>query len=142
MSLTRKSVKVFIAPASVASPGSPAAAAGPQPYPEAARELEAAKVTGTLALYDTPALLTLANVGFVVIVSIGTLVPEFRPPAIDTYTQLALGLLVITMASTAALPAYVLMRAHVASMLELVPRDGGGTRAILRFPLSASPDLE
>ncbi len=28
-------------------------AADPQPYPEAARELEAAKVTGTLALYDT-----------------------------------------------------------------------------------------
>jgi len=42
------------APAAAIAP-SPTAptAAGPQPYPEAARELEAAKVTGTLALYDT-----------------------------------------------------------------------------------------
>lgn len=42
------------APAATVAPRAAApAVAGPQPYPEAARELEAAKVTGTIALYDT-----------------------------------------------------------------------------------------
>jgi signal transduction histidine kinase len=73
-----------------------------------------------LALYDTPSLLSVANVGFAGIVSLATLIPLLRPQAIDTYTQLALVLLVLTMVSTATLPAYVLMRAQVARTLELV----------------------
>ncbi len=73
-----------------------------------------------LALYDAPSLLSLGNVGFAGLVSIVTLVPSLRPQAIDTYTQLALVLLVLTMVSTATLPAYILMRARVARTLELV----------------------
>lgn len=73
-----------------------------------------------LALYNAPSLLALGNVGFVGLVSIVTLVPAIRPHAIDTYTQLAVVLLVMTGVSTAALPAYALMRAHVARTLELV----------------------
>jgi len=73
-----------------------------------------------LALYDTPSLLSIANIGFAFIVSLATLVPAFRPQAIDTYTQLALVGLVVTMVSTATLPAYVLMRAQVSRALEQV----------------------
>lgn len=73
-----------------------------------------------LALYDAPSLLSLANVGFAGVVSLVTLIPALRPQAIDTYTQLALVLLVLTLVSTATLPAYVLMRAQVARTLELV----------------------
>lgn len=73
-----------------------------------------------LALYEAPSILTTANVGFALLVSIATLVPALRPPAIDTYTQLALILLALTMVSTAMLPAYVLMRAEVARTIELV----------------------
>src|SRR5207248_2155921 len=74
-----------------------------------------------LRLYGTPALLAIANVGFALLVSIFTLIPALRPLAIDTYTQLALDLLVLTLASTTSLSAYVLMRAQVARTLELVP---------------------
>lgn len=73
-----------------------------------------------LALYDAPSLLSLANVGFAGVVSLATLIPALRPQAIDTYTQLALVLLVLTLVSTATLPAYALMRAQVARTLELV----------------------
>ncbi|MDF2694964.1 MAG: sensory box histidine kinase/response regulator [Labilithrix sp.] len=73
-----------------------------------------------LALYDAPSILSLANVAFAGVVSIATLIPTLRPLAIDTYTQLALVLLVLTMVSTATLPAYVLMRSQVARTLELV----------------------
>ncbi len=80
-------------------------------------ENQAAQV---LALHAAPSRLAIANVGFALLVSVATLVPSLRPQAIDTYTQLALGLLVLTMVSTAMLPAYVLMRARVARTLELV----------------------
>ena len=73
-----------------------------------------------LALYDAPSRLSLANVGFAGVVSLATLIPALRPQAVDTYTQLALVLLVLTLVSTATLPAYVLMRAQVARTLELV----------------------
>jgi signal transduction histidine kinase len=73
-----------------------------------------------LVLYDAPSILSLANAAFVGLVSFATLVPALRPQAIDTYTQLALVLLVLTMVSTATLPAYVLMRTQVARTLELV----------------------
>lgn len=74
-----------------------------------------------LRLYGTPALLAIANVGFAFLVSLFTLVYAKRPDAsIDLYTQLGLNLLVLTLASTTTLPAYVLMRAQVARTLELV----------------------
>lgn len=73
-----------------------------------------------LALDGAPSVLSIANVGIALVVSIATLVPWLRPHAIDTYTQVALVLLVLTMVSTATLPAYVLMRAEVARTLELV----------------------
>jgi signal transduction histidine kinase len=74
-----------------------------------------------LALYGTPALLAIANVGFALLVSLFTLISKLRPDAIDTYTQLGLILLVLTLTSTTTLPAYVLMRAQVARTLELAP---------------------
>lgn len=73
-----------------------------------------------LALYDAPSILSVSNVGFALFVSFATLVPALRPQAIDTYTQLALVLLVLTMVSTATLPAYVMIRAQVARTLEVV----------------------
>jgi signal transduction histidine kinase len=73
-----------------------------------------------LRLYDAPSLLSVANVGFAGLVSLATLAPMLRPQAIDMYTQLALVLLVLTLVSTATLPAFVLMRARVARTLELV----------------------
>jgi signal transduction histidine kinase len=73
-----------------------------------------------LALYDAPSLLSIANVVVALVVSLATLAPALRPQAIDTYTQLAVVLLVLTMVSTATLPAYVLMRSQVARTLELI----------------------
>lgn len=77
--------------------------------------------THVLALYGTPSFLAVANVGFALVVSLFTLISKLRPDAIDTYTQLGLDLLVLTLASTTTLPAYVLMRAQVARTLELAP---------------------
>jgi signal transduction histidine kinase len=74
-----------------------------------------------LAIYDLPSRLVFASVGVVVLVSLLTLLPPLRPQAVDTYTDLALVLLVLTMVSTAALPAYVTMRASVARVLETAP---------------------
>lgn len=74
-----------------------------------------------LAIYALPARLVFSSVGFVLVLSLLTLVPQLRPQAIDTYTDLALVLLVLTMLSTAALPAYVTMRASVARVLESAP---------------------
>jgi signal transduction histidine kinase len=73
-----------------------------------------------LALYDAPSRLTLANVAFVLLAMVVPIVPTFRPRALDGYTVLALALLVLTMGATAALPAYVFMRAQVARVLERV----------------------
>jgi signal transduction histidine kinase len=73
-----------------------------------------------LALYDAPSRLTLANVAFVLLAMALPILPPFRARALDGYTVLALSLLVLTMASTAALPAYVFMRAHAARVLERV----------------------
>lgn len=74
-----------------------------------------------LALYAVPARLALASVGFALVLGLATLVPQLRPQALDGYTALALVLLMLTMVSTAALPAYVTMRASMARVLELVP---------------------
>lgn len=80
-----------------------------------------AEPADVLAIYALPARLVFAGVAFVLATSLATLVPQLRPQAIDTYTELALVLLVLTMVSTAALPAYVTMRASVAVVLETAP---------------------
>ncbi|MCL2724484.1 MAG: HAMP domain-containing histidine kinase [Polyangiaceae bacterium] len=77
-----------------------------------------------------PARLSLANVSFVFLLSVATLSPKLRPPQLDPYSDLALVLLILTWVSTAALPAYVTLRASVAKVLELVSPDA--TRAALR----------
>lgn len=74
-----------------------------------------------LSLYAAPSRLATASVVFDFVVSLATLVPWLRPQAIDTFTETALVLLLLTMVSTAALPAYVTMRASVARVLELIP---------------------
>ena len=74
-----------------------------------------------LALYDVPSRLAFASVGFALVLALATLVPQLRPQALDTYTDLTLVLLMLTMVSTAALPAYVTMRASMARVLELAP---------------------
>lgn len=74
-----------------------------------------------LALYDVPSRLAFASAGFALVLGLATLVPQLRPAALDTYTDLTLVLLMLTMVSTAALPAYVTMRASMARVLELAP---------------------
>lgn len=81
----------------------------------------AAEPRDVLAIYALPSRLVFAGVAFVLLISLATLVPQLRPQAIDTYTELALVLLVLTMSSTAALPAYVTMRASVTVVLEAAP---------------------
>lgn len=74
-----------------------------------------------LAIYRTPARLALATVGFVLVVSLVTLVPALRPRALDGSTELGLALLLSTMVGTTTLAVYVLARAQVARVLELAP---------------------
>jgi len=74
-----------------------------------------------LSLYAVPARLALSSAVFALVLALATLVPQLRPQALDTYTDLALVLLMMTMVSTAALPAYVTMRASTARVLELAP---------------------
>ncbi len=72
------------------------------------------------ALYAAPSRLVAMDLAATFIVSTATLVPPLRPDTNDLYTQVELVLLVMTMASVAVLPAYVMMRASVARVLELV----------------------
>ena len=74
-----------------------------------------------LSLYAVPARLSIASVISAFVLSLATLIPQLRPSALDTYTDLTLVLLILTMVSTAALPAYVTMRASIARVLELAP---------------------
>jgi signal transduction histidine kinase len=74
-----------------------------------------------LSLYAVPARLAIASAAFALVLALATLVPQLRPQALDTYTDLTLVLLMLTMVSTAALPAYVTMRASMARVLELAP---------------------
>ncbi|MDB4939270.1 MAG: sensory box histidine kinase/response regulator [Labilithrix sp.] len=74
-----------------------------------------------LSLYGVPARLAIASAVFALVLALATLVPQLRPQALDTYTDLTLVLLMLTMVSTAALPAYVTMRASMARVLELAP---------------------
>ncbi len=72
-------------------------------------------------LYSAPFRLVLLDLAGTVAVAASTLVAPLRPETNDLYTQVELVLLSLTMASVAALPAYVMMRASVARVLELVP---------------------
>lgn len=72
-----------------------------------------------LSLYAVPARLAIASAVFSLALALATLVPPLRPTVLDTYTDLTLVLLMLTMVSTAALPAYVTMRASIARVLEL-----------------------
>jgi signal transduction histidine kinase len=72
-------------------------------------------------LYDAPWHLVAIDLVGTFVIAASTLVAPLRPEASGLYTQLELALLSLTMASVAALPAYVMMRASVARVLELVP---------------------
>jgi signal transduction histidine kinase len=72
-------------------------------------------------LYAAPARLVALDLAGTLIVCAGTLTPPLRPASNGLYTQVELVLLALTMASVAALPAYVTMRASVGRVLELVP---------------------
>ena len=73
------------------------------------------------ALYAAPARLVTLDLVATLAVGAGTLLPGLRPDTNDLYTQVELALLAMTIASVAALPAYVWMRASVAAALALAP---------------------
>ena len=73
------------------------------------------------ALYAMPARLVALDLAGTLLVGASTLAAPLRPDTNDLYTQGELVLLAMTMASVAALPAYVTMRAWVARTMELVP---------------------
>jgi signal transduction histidine kinase len=83
-----------------------------------ARRVEPALV---FSLYGLPARLVALDLAVTLLAGAATLLPAFRPATNDLSTQLELVLLAMTMASVAALPAYVAMRAAVARAMELVP---------------------
>jgi signal transduction histidine kinase len=72
-------------------------------------------------LYAIPARLVALDLLCTLVVGAATLAAPLRPDTNDAATQLELVLLAMTMASVAALPAYVTMRAFVARTMELVP---------------------
>jgi signal transduction histidine kinase len=82
---------------------------------------DAVEPESVLALHALPLRIVVADVGAVLLVTSLTVLPPFRPITNDFYTQAALVLLTMTIISAAALPLYVMMRARVASVLELVP---------------------
>jgi signal transduction histidine kinase len=73
------------------------------------------------ALYAAPARLVWVDLVGTLVLAAATLFAPIRPETNDLYTQVELALLTVTMASVAALPAYVMMRASTARVLELVP---------------------
>ena len=73
-----------------------------------------------LALYSVPARLVALGLGGTLAVAAATLVAPLRPVTNDLSTQIELALLAMTVASVAALPAYVAMRAYVAKAMEQV----------------------
>jgi signal transduction histidine kinase len=78
-------------------------------------------VADILGLYDLPARLVLADLVGAALLCAAAFVPQIRPTTNDLSTQIEIALLTMTMASVAALPTYVMMRASVARVLELVP---------------------
>lgn len=87
-------------------------------------------------LYRVPARLVYTTLAFTLVVSLFSLIPWFRPQALDAYTALALIALLVTMVATAELPAYVTMRASVARVLEAAPPDAANA-ALRRLRRSA-----
>jgi signal transduction histidine kinase len=77
--------------------------------------------TDVLALHTLPARVVAFGLGGTLGVVATTLVPPLRPETNDLLTQGELMVLTATMASVAALPAYVAARASVAKAMELVP---------------------
>jgi signal transduction histidine kinase len=74
-----------------------------------------------LRLHSLPARLLAAGLGGTLLVATATLAPSLRPDANDLWTQGELVILATLIASVAALPAYVAMRASVAKVVEQVP---------------------
>jgi signal transduction histidine kinase len=74
-----------------------------------------------LGLYALPARLVGLDLAGTLAVGAATLARRLRPDSNDLYTQIELVLLAMTMASVAALPAYVTIRAMVARAMERVP---------------------
>jgi signal transduction histidine kinase len=74
-----------------------------------------------MTLYATPSRLAALGLAVTSAVGLATMSPPLRPATNDSSTQLELVLLAMTMASVAALPAYVTMRASVARVMQLVP---------------------
>ena len=72
------------------------------------------------ALYVLPSRLVAFDLAATLAIGAATLAPRLRPGNNDLSTQVELVLLAMTMASVAALPAYIAMRAAVARALELV----------------------
>jgi len=83
-----------------------------------AAQVDPAAVQG---LYAVPARLVGLELAGTLAAAAATLAPPLRPDTNGLYTQIELVLLAMTMASVAALPAYVTMRASVARAMELVP---------------------
>jgi signal transduction histidine kinase len=77
-------------------------------------------------LYDVPWRLVAIGLAGSLGIAGATLFAPLRPDTNDLYTQVELALLALTMASVAALPAYVMMRASVARVFELVPVTAAG----------------
>jgi signal transduction histidine kinase len=86
-----------------------------------ARGASAVAPTQVLTLYAVPAQLIALDLVVTSVVGAATLLPRLRPSTNDLPLQFDLWLLVMTMASVAALPGYVAMRAAVARTMELVP---------------------
>jgi signal transduction histidine kinase len=74
-----------------------------------------------MTLYAVPARIVTLGLAGTLVVGLATLAAPLRPDTNDPYTQVELVFLALTMASVAALPAYVAMRASVAGIIELVP---------------------
>jgi signal transduction histidine kinase len=74
-----------------------------------------------IALYAAPARLVTMDLVGTLVFGLATLFAPLRPAASDASTQTELVLLTMTMASVAALPAYVASRAAVAHVMEVVP---------------------
>jgi signal transduction histidine kinase len=77
--------------------------------------------TDVLALHALRARVVMFGLGGTLLVAAATLIPPLRPATNDLSTQGELVLLAVTMASVAALPAYLAARASVAKVMELVP---------------------
>ncbi len=74
-----------------------------------------------LSLYALPARMAGLHVGIAAALALTTLFDGVRPIGVDLYTQGALALVALTLVGTASLPLYVMARARVAKVFELIP---------------------